>query len=121
MRRARTLLLLVIAAALPLLEGCRTLRGSRGELVLVEIENSLPLPTAFTVYAISDTGARRLIGSLSPGRPATLRLTATDIAGRYRFTAVRQLGTAITSPDVALQGGETVTWDLRANTLVEAR
>jgi hypothetical protein len=118
MRRVRPLLLLLVALA-PLLDGCRSARrGSRAELVLVEIENNVPLPTGFTVYAFSDTGARRLIGSLSPGRGATLRLTANDISGRYRFTAVRQLGSAITSPEVALQGGESVVWDLRANTLV---
>lgn len=121
MRRAHPLLLILLAA-LPLLSGCRSLgRGPRGELVLVSIENNVVIPTAFTVYAFSDIGTRRLIGSLAPGRGETLRLTATDIVGRYHFTAVRQLGSAITSPDIALQGGETVNWDLRANTIVIER
>lgn len=122
MMRRVTPWLVLLVSALPLLDGCRTLgRGSRAETVLVEVENDLPIPTAFTVYAFSETGSRRLLGSLSPGRPGTLRFTAGDIAGRYRFTAVRQLGSAITSPYIALGGGETVSWDLRANTIIIAR
>lgn len=121
MRRARTLLLMLLAAALPL-QGCRTAgRGARAEVVLIEVENNVPLPTSFTVYAFSETGSRKLLGSLVPARPGTLRLTGADIAGTYRFTAVRQLGSAITSPPITLHGGETVSWDLRANTIVQAR
>ena len=122
MRRSRTLVL-VLLAALPLLHGCRTAgRGSqRAETVLIEVENNVPLATAFTVYAFSETGTRRLLGSLSPGRPATLRLTSADITGRWRFTAVRQLGSAITSPLIAVNGGDTVLWNLRANTVLLVR
>ena len=122
MRRFRTLMLGLLAGALPLAQGCRTLgSGARGETVLIEVDNDVPLPTAFTVYAFSETGSRRLVGSLSPGRPGTLRLTGGELSGRYRFTAVRQLGSAITSPPIALQGGETVTWDLRDNVILIAR
>jgi len=122
MRRFRMLMLVVLAVVLPLAQGCRTLgRGSRGETVLIEVENNVPLPTAFTVYAFSDAGSRRLVGSLSPGRPGTLRLTSGTLAGRYRFSAVRQLGSAITSPSIAVQGGETLTWNLRDNVIRVAR
>lgn len=115
-------LVLVLLAALPLLHGCRTLRGSqRAETVLVEIENEVTLPTAFTVYAFSEAGTRRLIGSLSPGRPGTLRLSSSRLTGRWRFTAVRQLGSPITSPLIAVRDGDTVLWNLRANTVVVAR
>jgi hypothetical protein len=90
-------------------------------MVLLEVENNLPIPTSFTVYAFSETGSRKLLGSLAPARRGTLRLTAADIADTYRFTAVRQLGSAITSPPITLHGGETVNWDLRANTIVQVR
>lgn len=114
--------MLVLLAALPLLHGCRTLRGSqRTETVLLEVENDVPLGTAFTVYAFSEAGTRRLIGSLSPGRPATLRLNGAKLTGRWRFNAVRQLGSPITSPLIAVKDGDTVLWNLRANTVVLAR
>jgi hypothetical protein len=123
MRRSRTLVL-VLLAALPLLHGCRTApRGPQraAETVLVEVDNNVALATAFTIYAFSETGSRRLLGSLSPGRPGTLRLSAADITGRWRFTAVRQMGAAITSPLISVNGGDTVLWNLRANTVVLAR
>ena len=123
MRRSRTLVL-VLLAALPLLHGCRTARRGPqrpAETVLVEVDNNVALATAFTIYAFSETGSRRLLGSLSPGRPGTLRLTSADITGRWRFTAVRQMGSAITSPLIAVNGGDTVLWNLRANTVVLVR
>ncbi|HYH81363.1 MAG TPA: hypothetical protein VEX86_16280 [Longimicrobium sp.] len=121
MRRSRTLLLVLLAGMLPLAQGCRAFGRAPRETVLIEVDNNVTLPTAWTVYAFSEAGARRLVGSLSPGRPGTLRLSAGNVEGRYRFTAVRQLGSPITSPSIALQGGETVTWSLRDNVILEAR
>ncbi len=121
--RRLPMLVLVLLAALPLLHGCRSVsRGpARTETVLVQVENNVALATGFTIYAFSEAGTRRLLGSLNPGRSGTMRLTSSNLTGRWRFTAVRQLGSPITSPLIPVDGGDTVVWDLRANTLVLAR
>ena len=72
MRRAGFALL--VALAVPLLQGCSVLgKSTRGETVNVEVNNNLQLPTAITIYAWSDVGSRQLLfRTESLGPAATL-------------------------------------------------
>jgi hypothetical protein len=122
MRRVRFLSIALLVLALPLLGACSLLgRGSPGETVTLEINNNLAVPAALSVYAYSDVGSRQLIGSVSPDRQAVLRFHAAHITGNYRFVAVVRRGSQLVSNPVSLNGGETVTWELRNNVLLVAR
>lgn len=123
MRRAGFALLM--ALAIPLLQGCSLLgKSTRGEVVNVEVNNNLQLRTAITVYALSDVGSRQLLGNVSPGSQATLRFHAAQITGNYRLVArvaSQTQGDYLVSNPVALLGGETITWDVRTNVVLVAR
>lgn len=120
MRRARSIFIALLV--LPVLGACSLLRQkSPGETVTLEINNNLAIPQALTVYAYSDVGSRQLIGSVSPDRQAVLRFHAAYITGSYRFVAVVRRGSQLVSNSVSLNGGETVTWELRNNVLLVAR
>ena len=121
MRRAFLSLALVLLA-LPALGGCSLMRrGSVGEVVTLEVNNNLAVPQPITVYAYSDVGARQLVGSVSPDRQAVLRFRSAHITGNYRFVAMVRRNAQLVSTPVNLNGGETVTWELRNNTLLVAR
>ncbi|HEX8242884.1 MAG TPA: hypothetical protein VF541_05300 [Longimicrobium sp.] len=122
MRRARSISIALLLLALPVLGACSLLRhNGPGETVTLEINNNLAIPAALTVYAYSDVGSRQLIGSVSPDRQAVLRFHAGNITGSYRFVAVVRRGSQLVSNPVSLNGGETVTWELRNNVLLVAR
>ncbi|HEV7586961.1 MAG TPA: hypothetical protein VGO40_02430 [Longimicrobium sp.] len=125
MRRARSLALLLLALAVPLLHGCSLFRNStRGETVEVEVNNDLPLRTPLTIYVLSDVGNRQLLGSVAPGSTSRLRFRAAAITGNYRFVArvaSQTQGDYLVSNPVALTGGETVSWEIRNNVLLVAR
>jgi hypothetical protein len=119
MRRARLLSIALLVLALPALGGCALFRhSSPGETVTLEIDNNLVVPAPVTVYAYSDVGSRQLVGSILPDRQAVLRFHAGHIMGSYRFVAVVTRGAQLVSTPVSLNGGETVSWDLRNNLLV---
>jgi hypothetical protein len=116
---------LVLLVALPLLAGgCSVFKASsRGESVLVQVENNLVVPTPISVYVLSAAGDRRLLGTVNAGAHTTLRFRSPVITGNYRFearVASQRLGDTLQSPLVALSGGETVTWDVRSNVVLLA-
>jgi hypothetical protein len=116
MRRARFFVSTLAVLALPLLGACALLgRGSPGETVTLEINNNLAVPMPITVYAYSDVGARQLVGSVPPDREAVLRFHAPHITGDYRFVAQVQRNAQLVSNPINLNGGETVSWELRNN------
>ena len=121
MRRA----LLLLALALPLLSGCSLFRhATKGEVVDVEVNNDLSVPTHITVYVVTDVGSRQMIGTVSPGRTARLSYRAGVITGNYRLAATvasQTQGDYLVSNAVALTGGETITWEIRNNVLLVAR
>jgi hypothetical protein len=123
MRRAGFAVLL--ALTIPLLQGCSLLgKSTRGEVVNVEVNNNLQIPTPITIYTWSDVGSRQLVGSVSPGSHATLHFRAPHITGNYRLVArvsSQTQGDYLVSNAVALTGGETITWDVRSNVVLVAR
>ena len=124
MRRARFALAVLFALVLPL-QGCSLFRNSNhAEGVDVVVDNNLSIPTPLTIYVVSDIGARQLVGTVSPGRRAALHFRAATITGNYRLVArvsSQTRGDYLTSNSVALTGGETVTWEIRNNTVLVSR
>jgi FtsP/CotA-like multicopper oxidase with cupredoxin domain len=119
MRRARFLSILLCAAVLG---ACSLLgRSTPGETVTLEVDNNLSVPTGVTVYAYSDVGSRQLIGNVLPGRQTVLHFHAGHITGSYRFVAVAAREAQLVSNPISLNGGETVSWELRNNTLLVAQ
>jgi hypothetical protein len=118
MRRARFLFSALLALALPALGGCSLLgHSSPGETVTLEINNNLAVPMPVSIYAYSDVGSRQLIGAIEPDREAVLRFHAPHITGSYRFVAQVQRNAQLVSTYITLNGGETVSWELRNNIL----
>lgn len=93
--------------------GAGTAPGTEGNTTL-RLENNLIPPAALTIYAVPETGARRLIGSVSSGETATLRFDAFNF-GRYRFLAETTAGAEIASNPVSFSPGATIRWGLSAN------
>jgi len=125
MRRARSIALVLLALALPLIPGCSAFRHStRGEIVDVEVNNDLAVPTPLTIYIVSDVGNRQMIGTVSPNRTTRLTYRAGVVTGNYRLVArvaSQTQGDYLASNSVALTGGETVMWQLRNNVILIAR
>jgi hypothetical protein len=125
MRRARFLTVALLALALPLLPACSAFRHStRGEMVDVEVNNNLAVPTPLTIYIVSDVGNRQLLGSVNAQSTGRLSYRAAQITGNYRLVArvaSQTQGDYLVSTAVALTGGETLTWETRNNVLLVAR
>ena len=116
MRHARFFILALLALALPALGGCSLFgKSSTGETVTLEINNNLAVPMPVSIYVYSDVGARQLIGAIPPDREAVLRFHAAHITGSYRFVAQVQRNAQLVSTPISLNGGETVSWELRNN------
>jgi hypothetical protein len=97
--------------------GCATGSGTVGaDAVGVEVRNDLIPSSAITVYVIPESGARRLVGNVSPGQ--TKRLTFDDFSvGQYRMMARTTGGAEIVSNPIGLDGVKTIRWSLSSNLL----
>jgi hypothetical protein len=82
--------------------------------VTVRVENNLIPPTSLTIYAITDRGTRRLLGSVNPSDTQTLHFEAGP-GGQYRILARTTGGREILSNPVNVSGGEGIRWDVQAN------
>ncbi|HEX8694290.1 MAG TPA: hypothetical protein VF746_17850 [Longimicrobium sp.] len=120
MLRARIRRAAALVLALPLLAGCfGGRRGSdRREEATLLVHNNLAIASAATVYVVSLQGERHLLGSVTPRENASLRFRAPSISGSYRFVARLRRGSEIVSQPLALNGGETVDWELNNNTAI---
>lgn len=102
-----------------LLAACATAGNSSraaGGDVVVRVDNNLIPPAALTVYMVSETGTRRLIGNVSPQQNATLSFDPLAASGRYRLVARTTAGAEIASTPFTLTTGDAaVNWDLRSN------
>jgi hypothetical protein len=121
LRRRRTLAHLVVLLVLPLLHACSSMGRGRSEEAVINVENTLYTRSSVTVYIYSDVGQRYLVGSVPPGTSRSLRFRAADIVGRYQLRAHIDRGAEMVSPPFALNGGETLFWDLRQNTITFPR
>lgn len=92
-----------------------------GEEALVVVENNLLPQRSVTVRAHSSTGARKLLGVISPGQTKTLRYREQAFNGSYFFVAEVDGGGTITSTGRTLDAGTRLVWALRNNSLRDAR
>jgi hypothetical protein len=111
--------LLLLALSLPV-SGCAMGgMGAAGEgSVAVEVENNLIPPTSLSVYAVPETGARRLIGVVDPSETRTLRFDPVGAAREYRFAAETTSGADIVSNPLVIGANDAVRWDVTANLAV---
>ena len=122
MRRIRDVMVM-LALALPLLAACASggKRGDNREEAIFVVRNELLIPSPVTIFVVSDVGERHLLGSLVPSVTRELRFRRPSLSGSYRLVARIRRGEEIVSQRVALNGGETVDWNLRNNTLLVRR
>lgn len=89
-----------VAALIAALSACATLRGrTEGPTVPIdlEIQNNLNLPSDLTIYAVSRSGARTLIGSVPPATTTSFRFKPVSFSEPYRLLANRALARPIRS------------------------
>lgn len=117
LRRFLSLLVLPLALALGACAsagGGAMGAGAEGA-VTVEVQNNLIPPTSLSVYAVSDTGTRRLVGVVQPSATRTLTFDPVAVSGQYYFVAEGTSGDEIRSNPITLGRGDTVRWNLSAN------
>ena len=107
-------------AAMLGLAGCASLRGrTEGPTVpvAVDVQNNLALPTDLTVYAVTRSGARTLLGSVPPASTKTFTFKPVSFSEPYRFLATRPLRRAIASQVFTVGSDMTgrIIWTLSPN------
>jgi hypothetical protein len=91
-------------------------RGGGG--LVVEVDNTLVPTTELTVYLVSESGSRALVGSAPPNRSTTLRVRNPSVGGEYRLLARFATGRQLLSNPFLLSEGDAVRWNLPANVAV---
>jgi hypothetical protein len=89
----------VLAASVGL-PGCASLRGrTEGPTVpiAVEVQNNLALPTDLTIYAVTRSGARTLLGDVPPASTKSFTFKPVSFSEPYRLLATRPLHRTIAS------------------------
>lgn len=96
--------------------GAATDEALPGEGVAVQVENNLIPPTSLTIWLVSTTGARELLGTVSPSETKTLAATEARFGGDYRLVAETTAGRELASREFFVGDDTTgVEWDLNAN------
>jgi len=90
--------------------------GQRG--VSVVVENTGTLSNDLTVYMISASGTRQLLGSVAPNRTATLQYRGPMIGGQYRLLARPNGGRDIVSNSFNFGGATSIRWNIQSNIAV---
>ena len=110
---------LLFAAALVTLGCSAATAGNQGppRPLALEIDNNLTLPTDLTIYAQTEGGTRRLIGSVPPARNVTFQFTPDSYSTQYRLVARTPLGGQIRSEAFIVGSGMTgqIVWTLVPN------
>ena len=90
----------IALAAVVAVAGCASLRGrTEGPTVpvIVQVQNNLPLPTDLTIYTVTRSGARTLLGSVPPAATRSFTFKPVSFSEPYRLLATRPLRRAIMS------------------------
>lgn len=90
--------------------------GQRG--VSIVVENTGTLSGDLTVYVVSPSGARQLLGSVAPNRNATLQYRGSMIGGQYRLLARPNGGRDILSNPFSFSNVTTIRWNIQSNIAV---
>lgn len=116
----------LLAFALILVAGaCAGTRGGQagaaGESersVAIVVENTGTLSNDLTVYVVSASGTRQLLGSVAPNRNATLQYRGPMIGGQYRLLGRPNGGRDILSNPFNFGGASTIRWNIQSNIAV---
>jgi predicted small secreted protein len=99
-----------------------TSAGTGSNQIGVEVRNDLVPSSALTIYVVPETGARRLLGSVSPSETKMLSFQEVSV-GQYRLMARTTGGQEIVSNPIILADARTLRWNLSSNilTVIEER
>ncbi|HEX8359515.1 MAG TPA: hypothetical protein VF613_05385 [Longimicrobium sp.] len=117
-RTLLALLLVMVVAACASSSGGRGQNANGREGVSVLVENTGTLTSDLTVYMISSSGTRQILGSVPPNRNVTLRYDGPRSGGQFRLLARPNGGRDILSNPFGLGGVSTVRWSLQSNVAV---
>lgn len=92
--------------------------GNEADMVTVQVENTSVPASDITVYMVSSSGGRSLLGSVPPNRTQTLRYRGSTVGGQYRLLARPTGGREIASNPFILNEGATIRWNLQSNIAV---
>ncbi|HEU0013517.1 MAG TPA: hypothetical protein VFQ45_07520 [Longimicrobium sp.] len=126
MRASRRLPALLIALAAALGACASNPRGEGGSLedrFQVTIENNGTVSSNLRITLLPLTGGGEYnVGLMTTVGSETLSIERANLNGNFRLRAVQNTtGVAIHSQPFQLQGGGSVVWDLRRNTIVVRR
>jgi hypothetical protein len=118
-------LLALFALVLALAAGaCASGSGGRGQSradgpgVEIQVENTNTPSSDLTVYMVSQSGNRQILGSVPPNRTVTLRYDGPLAGGQFRLLARPNGGRDILSNPFALGGVTRIRWSLQSNIAV---
>ena len=117
---SRASLTLTALVAIGCMAGCASARGrTEGPTVpiSVEVQNNLPLPTDLTIYAVSRSGTRTLLGDVPPASTKSFTFKPLSFSEPYRFQANRPLRRPIRSEVFTVGSDMTgrIIWTLSPN------
>jgi hypothetical protein len=109
-------LILIAGACASTAGGGKASAGQRG--VSIVIENTGTLSGDLTVYVVSASGTRQLLGSVAPNRDATLQYRGPMVGGQYRLLARPNGGRDILSNPFNFGGATTIRRNIQSNIAV---
>ena len=85
--------------------------------IIIEVTNNYNPPDQVQIFVEAQTGARQLLGVVSPGRKGTFNFQPTNATDKFTLVAQTPNGTRRPSQAFTLVNAQSMTWDLRSNTL----
>jgi hypothetical protein len=83
--------------------------------VSVEVTNNFTPPDQVTVFILTDSGQRQLLGTASPGRTLKFSYQPGNASSKFTLLAQRSGGGNITSQQFTCVDAVRIGWDLRSN------
>lgn len=119
LRSLPAIALLLLAAACATTSGGDTGAEGGANAINVVVENTGTPAADITVYVLTQTGGRQLLGSVPPGQTATLRYTGSTLGGQYRLMARPTGGREIISNTFSFGApGSSIRWNIYSNVAV---
>lgn len=89
---------------------------AEGEVV-VRVQNNVIPPTSLTVWAVPETGVRRMLGVMQPSETKTFTFEPSLPNTQYRLVAQATAGSELVSREFTFAGVSGVTWDMSLNVI----
>lgn len=89
-----------------------------GEGVAIRVNNNVLPPTSLTVFAVSETGSRQILGSVSPSSTKTFNYDPVSLSSsRFRLLARTTTGKELASQPFTLTGTAGLEWQVNSNSI----